>query len=498
MKDSILVQTLMAFTPNEMQELGGFLACPMFNGGSHANQNLALFTLLAVKIRENKCAEIDKSQVSEAVFDGIQKKDKTRYLENRMSELMSAIRKYIAWQEVNQAWGGTFEGLAVARFYRDRDLGHRQEQVVSKTKNALEECHPMPPNDIFLLRFWLEEETLSFESFRNQRKGDLNISASIESLTNYYSTKLLTIAMAMLQQERVVPEYQSDWKLLVVKMRSIFKEYGYFGNSALILLDRALTLMEEESDKPFEQLQEFLQLLELSQEKIPYKISKNLAAYARNYCITMSSRGYKPFHAARIILYKSHLEKGWLYENGKLMPSTFMNMVNTGLLHGELDWVRDLLDTQQEKINGDDKERVIAYCFARYYFQCGQFDQTSKYLNTLLQSKKFGDASLERLVRILELKTLYEGNEELIETQLHNYLMFIRRNNNTLDEEKRQMNMNFIKFIRQIKSLREKTSFKQLNSMQQKTAAEKLIKTIENPHLLISERHWLLEKLKSL
>ena len=197
MNDTILVQTLKAFTPEELQELKDFLASPLFNAGSHANQNLALFTLLTEKINENNCNELDKIEVSKAIFGGIQKKDNTHYLDNRMSELMAAIRKYITWQEVNESWGGVFEGLAVARFYRNRELGQRQELALVKAKNVLDGSRHLPPNDIFLLRYWLEEEELWLESFRNQRKGDLNISASIESLTSFYSTKLLEIALKL-------------------------------------------------------------------------------------------------------------------------------------------------------------------------------------------------------------------------------------------------------------------------------------------------------------
>jgi len=103
--------------------------------------------------------------------------------------------------------------------------------------------------------------------------------------------------------------------------------------------------------------------------------------------------------------------------------------------------------TKEHLVISDDLDPLLIETFKSLPPEIGVFEALRYSLR-----KTFGDLSLERLVRLLEIKTLYESGEELVSTQLHNYLMFLRRN--AVAEHKREMNMNFIKMLRQMVGLR--------------------------------------------
>ena len=497
MKDSILIQTLNVFSNEELDELLSFLESPFYNQGSHARQNVALFSLLKEIIQKENWEKLDRMWVSKKLLGTNFKNKDSRYLDNRMSELMSVIRKFIAQQELNNSWGETFERIAVSRFYKNRDLTHLQERSIHKARTlALKKPITLLENPI--LQFWLDEEIFKMESFRNLRKGDLNIPSTIKSLSIFYATKLLEISLSEVQQGRVDPEFSSTWNVMIKDMRRLFRIYEFCNSPTLIMLEEALILIEDQSEDPITQLQEYIQKLQKYKDTIPLNSVKNLATYARNYCTTKINQGYRGFRDMRIAMYKEHLEEGWLYENGKLIPSTFINMINTGLWSGENEWVHHLLTNYKDKISGTDQGKSILYGFALYHAYNKEFKEATSYLNELLQSKKFGDRSLERLVRVLEIKLLYEENDDLIHTQLHNFLMFIRRSERIFNKESRQMHIKFIKILKKISKLKEDIIQKAIDDKKLTAQISKMEEQLNTPLSPIVERLWLLKKLKEL
>ncbi len=493
MKDAILIQTLSAFKNDELESFGLFVESPFFNSGSNARQNISLFHFLKNKIANDQ--SIEREEMLHAISTQGQLNPDSHYLENRMSDLMALAKKFIAWQEMQSQWGSVYESLAIARFYRDKQIGKREEQAIRKAQSALNKI-PLNNKEHPLLKYWVEQELMDFESNNNQRKGDLNTPATIQSLSIFYGIKLLEIAMVTWQQERVVPGFVSEWKELIAGVRSLFRQHDYLKNAAIELLDKALFLLENNISDPHQALHDFIKKTNASINEIHESIAQKLAAYARIFCTIYISRGHSSLRPVRLSLYKDHLQKGWLYENGKLIPSIFINMINAGLNFGDKEWVKWLLDTHHERVSGEEQERIASYGFAHYYFHIGEIKNARKYLTKLFQSSKFRDSSIEKLVRILELKILYEDGELLIDTQLHNFLMFLRRSERKLEKSKRQLHLNFVSILKKMVSLKEKIETDKINESQKNKITNKIMEQLNDPNFPIAERLWLLQKIK--
>lgn len=495
MEDSLLIQTVRAFTPEELQQFGVFLESPYFNGGTNAKQNTRLFWFIAENKDGSPDAFLERSALLQAISPQAKLKFESNYLENRMSDLMAVIRKFVAWQEMERNWGEVYENLAMSRFFHARDLLVREEQALQRAKKHLEEL-PSSQVERPLLQYWLDRSTLERASFFNQRKGDLHTNATLKSLLVFHGIHLLEIATAVVQQERVVPDFKSEWTDLINEQRHLFRTYAYFDHPVIQLLDLAIQLIEDKTNDPYSLLDSYLRTFAASESGIPQQIAQALAAYARNFCTHQINLGHIAFRSTQLELYKQHLEKGWLYEHGNIPSAVFINMINAGLNFDEFDWVLRLLEKQHFAASGDAEQRVMRYAYAQYYFSLGEWAPAREHLGEVLQFSKFKDTSLEKLVRILEIKLLFEEKDALISTQLHNFLMFLRRNKHTIGTAAILMHHNFVKIMRALLNQVNKAPGADPKEPARLAFKAKTLDKIKNASFPLAERIWLQQQLE--
>ena len=488
MQKSTLIQTMALLTPAERQEISIFLQCPLYNDGKHARSILAFFTLLGQEMDKNKGAGLDKNRLYEALFPG--KTYRQGYFENLMSELLALIRQYLTQREVQRQWGPSFEGLAMARFYRARGLSERAQQAVQRAKTDLAAVRT-DAGESRLLHYWLEQEVCKQACLNNQRKGDLNVSAALRTLTVFYGHQLLELASVLEQQQRVVPGLSSaEWSPFIEQFREMLRAGDSFGDPAIRVLDEALQLLNSRPENPGQALDLFLALFRAQETALPDSLQKILAAYVRNFT---AQHGHAFDSAFRFGLYREHLEKGWLCEQGKLPPSYFINAVNIALSAGEMPWLETFLREYRDKIEGEQADCLLLYGFARYYFQLRQWDNVDNSIREIRKLPKLTDIGLEKLTRILEIKTCYEQNPEgeHLENMLNSFHEFIQRNHHAIVEKHRGMDKNFIHVVRQMMRLRRQRQFKKTDAAK----LQKLAHQVHDPGFLLAERDWLRQKL---
>jgi len=490
MQESLLVQTLTALTPHERQEMYPFLHCSLYNGGKHARQILALFTLLDGYIGQQNGAIPEKARVYEALNPG--KTYRQGYFENRMSDLLGIVRQFLTYREINLRWGTTFEGLVMARFYRERGLPERSKQVINRTKTE-HYASVDHPDERHLLGFWLEQEISIQECLNNRRKGDLNVPDTLQALTVFYGHKLLELASVWFQQQQVVPNMESHWEPFMDQFRETLRDNAHFDDPAIFMLDEALKLLKSTPENPKLALEDFLDKFSKHEATLSPTLQKILAAYTRNFCVR---HGHLLDGAFRLTLYKEHLDKAWLYEQGKLQPTTFINLVNISLNLGETDWLWKFLQAHQDKIEGEQAEHLLLYGLARYYFQTGDWNKAAEGILETRKLPKLSDTGLEKLVRILEIKTLYELDPlgDRLENALNNFTMSIQRNKRGLIEKHRRMGNNFIAIVRQMIRFHDHARLRELDVVK----LQKTLGQVEDVAFPVSERHWLCEKLTAL
>jgi hypothetical protein len=145
-------------------------------------------------------------------------------------------------------------------------------------------------------------------------------------------------------------------------------------------------------------------------------------------------------------LYRQHLEAGYLFVDGKILPATLKSLVNLALKLGEIIWAEHFLASiTAQKITGT-RFPLEALCLCRAEVLFYKKDYTAA--NELLVYRHFENVHYNILVDVLQIKIYYETNDELIESRLQALVQKVRRA--AFAKEFRVLYLNFIRALEKI------------------------------------------------
>ena len=234
-------------------------------------------------------------------------------------------------------------------------------------------------------------------------------------------------------------------------------------------------------------LHDLVQLLTQHEHSIEKNNLEHYNAYLRNLCTILINAGAKEVTPILHQLQRDNLERGYLYQSdqqNKITPSTCLNLVSVALRVQNYDWVRDFLDSHQERIIGDNESRDF-YRFNRacYLFATGQYEAA---LDHIPASSPYLDYHL--MARRLEIKIYFETHSDLLSYKVDSFKMYISRaSQKFLSQELRRKNADFVNLIVQIMQ----------STPGDENRAQRLSKRILEK-TGVAEQDWLLLKVKEL
>ena len=494
MRDTLLFQTLQALTPDEFQRLGIFLESPLFNHSRLSSKCIALYLAFKMERANGSILQFSKRQAFHSIYPN--KSYNQRLLDNVMSALLENVRQFIMTEQLVFSSAENAKWMAMIRFYRERNLDKRFLQSVDavrrlKKKDAL----PFEASKLFE-DFLLEEEVFEYENVHNQKKSDLNLSAVLVKFVQYCLAKGLELSLLLQHQKNLAALEINKWSPFTEKSISLARTYNYFDNPLIELLDRALTLKSKEAND--EDFMEFLKLFTLHEKELSQTMAKQFAGMARHYCTAQINLKRTDFTKELLALYKNHLEKGLLYENGKVLQSILFNMVHVALREQEYDWAINTLESHRYRIMGSEYPEVVYQLIkSNCFFYRRNYSEAENALNNAFMEmtdkgarSNFKDIALNKMARLLEIKILYEndpGNIMIID-KLNSFKMFIHRNS-YITKEKKQLDNNFVDIMKQLTAPATLTNKKRLL---------KLADKINRPDFKSAESTWLVKKIEEL
>lgn len=486
MKNTLLVQTILAFTPEERQEISLFLQEGYFNRGKHAKQIGRLFNLLTLKIDEGKVDMLDKALLFAEFFQ--KKQVSSGYFDNLMTELLGLLRQFMACHWIKRE---AILDAVSADFYQQRGLEARAAQALHRMHVRLQTAPEMDPFRQ-VLELWGALERVAMESRHNQRQGDLNLPAGFSALAVAFSSQLLHLTTLMYQQQRYVGQPDRQWNSFIESFGILIQQENYFGQPALEFMQQVITLICNPSESPRADLEFIIGRFQQFEAVFPAGMLKNLAACARNFCTVHYRTDPQGMAGVMLALYQEHLQKGWLYENGMLHPSYLINMVTMGMRAGKGHWIKEMLQAHRGLILNDEGETIWQYCLANYHFYTGNLLEANKFV--LVYKPK--DFEIEKVIRIFNVKTAFELNPkgDHLQSQLQAFSMSLSRNKARLAMEKLVPARRFIAAVR-----------KMTQTLEAKPPDASLLKSIQllflklaDASYSIAERAWLQEKIRNL
>lgn len=488
MNETLLGETLGALTPDEQKQLKKALLSPLFNPSRLASKCAELYHFLQQK---GFGSPISYEEAFNSIYPD--KPFNKALLENVMSALMDCVRELIAWQQVRQRNGAMGLRLEMARFYRERNLGHRFEAAIDQAKRELKKQKSVLSAATQYQGFQIEKEKYDYRSILNDLQNDLNLPAAADTFIQYNLVQGLELALRMAHQAKLTSFEFGQYDDLSKRLQYFAHAAENFRNPFVELLCLGFELLKVQTTA--EVFQRFTTLFNSVVGEINFQSSQFLATIARHFCLEKINHGQAAFRKVLFDIYRSHLSQGLLYENGKILHNTLLNIVSIAVGESEGTWGEDVLEAHRYCIIGcESQESSYFFIKSVMHFNQKNFQEAGLALDeAFFEIKKvearnhFKDFNLKLMARKLEIQILYENDpcSTLLNDRLNAHKMFVHRSRH-LTLSHKTLHNNFVDLM------------KQLISPNRQKMAKKLIEKLQVPGFLIADRRWVTEKVAAL
>jgi hypothetical protein len=481
MVDAILIETLSRFNTAELERFHKFVQSPFFNEGSYAKDVTALWDYLRPSAPAFRAPGPSIEGAYAFIYPG--KPFVNGKVEVLMSKLHQLAKQFAV--HITEPIFYTPDSLRLAEFYLNRELPNRAEPILEKLADEQSRANV---HDVgyWTERFLTEWLTHRLDTFRHNNHAHESLSEAIRALHHGYLALALDLLNNLFFSRRKSNVEDSFAELMAQGIPSAIAITSLETEPVIRLLSKGFEFVRHPENHDLESMEQVLQDLQQNADRLPRYVSQTLFAYLRNHCTWRYNHGETEYAPVLMRLFKSGLESGLLFVNDRqIQASTLLNMVQTGLVCREFDWVKHALNQCRDNIIGvPNAEEFFNYNLANYHYHLGEYDKALDLLHISSDNLFSG-----LMARKLELKIYYETDSTLLDSKMDNFKLFIfRHGKKNLAENVFQMNNAFIDILRRM------TASGLVNNP---ARVEKLRKQLdETPS--VAERIWLQEQLDRL
>jgi hypothetical protein len=319
----------------------------------------------------------------------------------------------------------------------------------------------------------------------NDKKGDINLPATIRSLDKFYIiTKLEYCCNFFMRSASTQLSVQESFFLLEEVLETARSHY--FNEPVIQALYYSIQLLRHNDNHAQEYYQQLKIVLDSFSESFSPRLLETLHSYMRKYIANRYNHGDNACLPELFDLFKNHIRLGTVYKDGRfILASALQNIVAVAVRLGEHEWATNFLREHKDRIIGaDDVESIYQFNLATCYFHRGDFKTAERHL----ANHQFREVYYKLAARRLEIKLYYETKSVLLDARLDAFKVFVHELKSLLPPDMIEPNNHFADLMRQI--LTPKT-------LGNRNRINKLIKKMEIQKA-VAEREWLLQKLNLL
>ncbi len=461
-----LYEVIDSLENKEIRQLRKFLRSPFFN---YSEPIQLLFDAL-VRYRKKRKKSYDQPKIFSNVYPNEPYDDLK--LRGIMSDLLGLIEEF--WIINSRRANPMKSKLMISEIYRKRNLEKSYNSAIKKTKLLLQ-GQKNRNADYYNWLLSLQTEQMKFQSVK-QRTEDLNLQEISDTNDILYLIQKLQAACAQLSHQ-LITRREYDLGLLAPLLSEIEKE-KYLKIPAIAIYYNCFKFLTEPKETTY--FQNFKSIIATHRSQFT---TEDLAApyrLATNYCTRKLNEGKTEYYSDSWNLYREGLSEGILTVNEKIPRFTFANAVAAALRIEKFEWAENFIKENEHLLEDTFREQTISFNLARVAYMKNDFSKALK----LLHQTEYNDLMNNMISKIMLIK-IYTELEEFtsLESHMDSFQQFIRRRE--VGDFHRTNILNIIKYLRKIRSL----------PVYDESEREKLRGQISLEGTL-SERDWLLEKLK--
>jgi hypothetical protein len=476
MEGSDLLELFKTLTDKELKGLQAYLGSPYTAKIRYRSEVVILLTILQNYTKQGKLADLSKEQAFKKVFPS--KPFVGAHLERVMFELTQAIRQFLLIESYMREENAIKQQLDLTDILRNRGLLPKATQTLEQVFKLLEQ-DTMKGTHYFGKVYEAALMARTLATYNTTWKTDLHIAATLEHLDEYYYASkfdLINHYLVLTKTSRL-DTGNSQQKIVDTSIQlpdTNIKEAPY------LLISEKIYQMLTTPSLSKDSFDTLLNLLYQYESELSSKSLKDFFNYIRNFCTKLVVNGQYELFPTIHQIHKDNLKKGYFFYDGKIARGSYYNIVNTALRSKQTAWALSFAQEHKDLIVGTDEDREEAYnlVMAYYYFYESQYDQALEILPSHSANLDF-----HLLIRRLELKIYYETQSDLLTYKVDAFKMYLSRAvKNTISDDNREQNANFVNLLTQISQLQKGESER----------AQRILERIEQKTLII-EKEWLLE-----
>lgn len=469
MISSKLTELLAAFSTYEMNRLRKFLVSPFFN--EHKNI-IQLFDLIDGNLRNND-GSVSKEKIWQQLFPSEQYNDiRMRRL---FSDLGQLARRFLAYETFASDPGAP--SIYLLKACNERKLDKQFSSLEKRTRLVLKD--QFRNDQAYLKQFQLENELDQFQVKQLLRTRKRNLEATDHYLDLFYLVRKLKHYCDALNYKNVL-----NVEVPIGLINSLVGEIedgGYLEYPAVgIYYKIMMTLLEPEEEAHFFDLK---RLLNEHPEIFPQPELIECYIFAQNYCIKKINAGKNEYTKILFEIYRESIDQGVIFDNGKIAPWHYKNIITLGLRLKEYDWTEHFITENEFRLPEDRRKNALTYNTAMLYFHKKDYPKVVEALSRL----EYDDVYYAVDGRWLLLKTYYELSEfEALDSLLESFRLFLLRQKLISGANKRKY-LNLVRYVQKLSKVHPSDKEK-INSLKTR------IDTAKD----IAEKDWLQEKVREL
>jgi len=471
MQDSKLIQLIQSFTKEEIRVFGNYLEGTSYRKTSNVFALFNYLKKLHPVFPEEKIAK-------EYVFKKIMPKGKV-YNNKRMRDVMSilsiTIENFLLAKELEES--EMERELLMLNVLRKRKQDKLFFQKVHQIQKKWEKDAP-PGIERYLYEYLIQKAHYSHPNYVSVSEKKMSLHNLMEKIDNYYLASKLYCTVNLLQtQNHLKPKDGNQPILFIEDINKICNDNPFNKNPHINILNLFFHAYIQKDYSNYDYLKK-LYVNNINAFNDSEKF--DLLLILQHYCYINYQQGNEQSLKEVFNLYKFSIEQKIVIEDEMLAHDMFRSIVAIGCKVGEIAWTEQFIMNYQQYLPINNRSDIVLLCEAIVIF-CQQDFETC--LSKLL-TVKFQDTVYGIQVRALLMKCYYELNnyEEAFHNIAHSFSIFLHRNN-AISDKLKELNLNFIQFLKKLHKEKYEPSKKQ----------ENLVAVLEK-YKIIRHKEWLIKK----
>lgn len=433
MDNSKLIDLLRTFSTKELREMGEFIHSPFFN----KNEELARFYDQLRKLAPNFP---EKKLKREYVFKQLYPRQPydDKQLNYLMSFTLKLAEQYIGYTHFKQS--DVLEKVHIMSSYDERNLEKHYQFILNQVGKSLDE---LPYRDIEFYHQQYLLADISNRHFLKQkiRKYDDRLQVAADYLDQFYLARKLRYCCEMLDRRKsIAADYQLKF---VEELKAYIAKHQEMRTPAVEVYYTVLNMLETQEQQYFAQLKG---LLAKYSKLFPVDDLKDIYSYAINYSIRQVNQGNQQYLEELFELYKDTLRQEILFENDRLSPWAYKNIIGVGLRLRQFDWTENFIREYNERLAPEFQDNALHYNLAELYYYRKDFDQALSHLNRV----EFSDIYYSLDTKKMMLKIYYEQEEiDALYSLMASFKMYLKRTK-LISPNNRTAYQNFVQVLGQL------------------------------------------------